>query len=344
MRRGTAAFLTILTLAAAPAVAAAQEPPPGQTTPGPPPVTTPPPATPPATPPPAPGKLTIKGQRVGGARSEVLAGDRFLVRGTVAPFVDGQTVVVRLYHGKRKLTAVGVTVRPSVDGTTGRFVVGLRTSTTGRVTIRASHRASAQQATMVARPLHVSVLATSAALGARGPVVRLLQRRLRALHYVVGQDGVFDDRTARAVLAFRKVTGLPRLLTADRAVFRRLGAGTGRFHVRHPSHGRHVEASLSKQVLALVLPGGRVDGIYPMSSGKPSTPSVLGSFRVYLKTPGTNEKGMFFSSYFVRGYAIHGYVDVPTFAASHGCLRVPAPDAVPIYDWLRIGDIVDVYR
>jgi lipoprotein-anchoring transpeptidase ErfK/SrfK len=52
---------------------------------------------------------------------------------------------------------------------------------------------------------------------------------------------------------------------------------------------------------------------------------------------------MVFSSYFIRGYAIHGYASVPVFNASHGCLRVPVPDAVPIYRWLRMGDRVDVY-
>ena len=49
------------------------------------------------------------------------------------------------------------------------------------------------------------------------------------------------------------------------------------------------------------------------------------------------------SSYFIRGYAIHGYVDVPAFNASHGCLRVPIPDAARIYDWLHMGDRVIVY-
>ena len=53
---------------------------------------------------------------------------------------------------------------------------------------------------------------------------------------------------------------------------------------------------------------------------------------------------MVFSNYFIRGYAIHGYHEVPTFAASHGCLRVPIPDAVPIFNWIRLGDRIDVYR
>ncbi len=58
---------------------------------------------------------------------------------------------------------------------------------------------------------------------------------------------------------------------------------------------------------------------------------MLGSFRVYLKTSGTNAKGMVHSAYFIRGYATHGYASVPIFPASHGCLRVPIPDALSLF-------------
>ena len=88
---------------------------------------------------------------------------------------------------------------------------------------------------------------------------------------------------------------------------------------------------------------GRVERIYPVSSGKPSTPTVLGSFRVYRREPGTNSHGMVYSSYFIGGYAIHGYPSVLVFPASHGCLRVPMSEAVSIFRWLARGDIVDVY-
>ncbi len=50
------------------------------------------------------------------------------------------------------------------------------------------------------------------------------------------------------------------------------------------------------------------------------------------------------SNYFIRGYAIHGYAEVPTYAASHGCLRVPVPDAPAIYSWVQYGTPVDVYN
>jgi lipoprotein-anchoring transpeptidase ErfK/SrfK len=52
---------------------------------------------------------------------------------------------------------------------------------------------------------------------------------------------------------------------------------------------------------------------------------------------------MVFSSYFTGGYAIHGYESVPAYNASHGCLRVPVPDAVSIYRWVRRGTRVDTY-
>ena len=172
--------------------------------------------------------------------------------------------------------------------------------------------------------------------------MRLLQRGLARLRYVVPRNGSFDAATGRAVMAFRKVNGMSRRYDADRAVIEKVLAGKGAFKVRHPDAGHHVEADISRQVLALI-DGGKVVATYHTSTGAPATPTVIGSFRVYLKTPGTNAKGMVHSSYFIRGYAIHGYVDVPAFNASHGCLRIPIPDALRVYNWLRHGDRVITY-
>jgi peptidoglycan hydrolase-like protein with peptidoglycan-binding domain len=295
-------------------------------------------------PPPAPGAMSIKLERVVhvGHDDAALRGDRVRVRGTVAPYVAGQTVRVRVQRGRRSVATKDVPVQPLPGGARGGFVVSLMPPA-GRLTVRASHRATAAQAAMVAKARRVLVLTPHAAPGARGPTVRLLQSRLAALHYVVSRSGVFDASTARAVIAYRKVTGRQRIALASRDVLRGLVAGRGAFRVRHPEHGKHVEVDLSRQVIALVR-GRRVERIYGVSSGKPSTPTVLGRFRVYSKVPGTNAKGMVDTSYFIGGYAIHGYVSVPTFPASHGCVRVPVPNALSIYRWLRLGDRVDVYR
>ena len=56
-----------------------------------------------------------------------------------------------------------------------------------------------------------------------------------------------------------------------------------------------------------------------------------------------NNVGMVHSVYFIRGYATHGYPSVPTYPASHGCLRTPIPDAKHIYNWIDIGDYFYVY-
>ena len=89
--------------------------------------------------------------------------------------------------------------------------------------------------------------------------------------------------------------------------------------------------------------GKKVERIYHTSSGSPATPTVRGNFRFYMAQPGYNAKEMFWSKYFIRGYAIHGYKSVPVFNASHGCFRVPLSDAKSIYDWIEIGDRIDVY-
>jgi len=172
--------------------------------------------------------------------------------------------------------------------------------------------------------------------------VRLLQHGLRRLRYAVPLSGRLDAATQRAVLAWRKMTGRPRNFSVSPDVIRGVLGGRGTFRVRHPEDGHHVEADLSRQVLALI-DGDKVRRIFHTSSGKPSTPTVQGRFKIYRKEFGTNSEGMVDASYFIGGYAIHGYVEVPVFNASHGCLRVPIPDAASIQRWLRFGDVVWVY-
>ena len=172
----------------------------------------------------------------------------------------------------------------------------------------------------------------------------MLQRGLKRLGYAgFTPTGYYGPGTARAVLAFHKVNHMPRIGFASREVFQKVFERRGTFRLKYPRAGKHVEADLSRQVLVLAN-HGRPQRIYHMSSGKPSTPTVLGSFRVYRKSPGTNSHGMVHSSYFIGGYAIHGYHSVPTYAASHGCLRVPIPSAWNIYSWVDFGTRVFVYR
>jgi hypothetical protein len=172
--------------------------------------------------------------------------------------------------------------------------------------------------------------------------VELIQQRLAALHFWIPQTGVYDSGTGLAVDAYHRLLHWGTYQTLDGRTISYLLDGFGEFKLRFPSHGRHAEGNLSLQLLALA-DGSKVERIYPISSGKPSTPTILGDFHVYSKVPGYLPDGMYFSNFFIRGYAIHGFNPAPDFPASHGCMRVPIQDAVSIYDWLQIGNWVDVY-
>lgn len=334
------ALLAVLASLALPAAASAQIPtPPPQEPPPPPPQPQPQPA-----PAPQPAKIAI---RLGSGISDhgrvyVVKGDKLVVRGRMKPFVDGQKVVVEL---RRKGKVVGhktTTVRKGKGGA-GEFQVTLRPRRAGAFAVRARHDKTDQQQAARSKRIGLTAIRPSAHQGSHGPKVRLLQRALAQLAYVTSRSGRFDDATGRALIAYRKVNGMARTPRANRVIYKRLFAGKGGFKLRYPHAGKHVEFDWSRQVLVLAS-GGQPERIYHASSGKPSTPTVFGTFSFYRKQPGTNEKGMVDSNYFIRGYAVHGYPEVPTYAASHGCIRIPIPNAASVDAWINVGDRIYVYR
>jgi len=260
---------------------------------------------------------------------------------SVSQFVPGQSVKLTFTRNGRVLKRVTVPVRRTRRGT-GSASTGFRLAGPGRVRVTAAHAATAEQAGMTARARIDSIL-PSAGFGSGGLRLRYLQRRLRGEGYAVHLSGSFDHQTGRAVIAFRKVNRMARGGSAVPHIYRLLALGRGSFHAKCRGHGRHMEADLSRQVLALMNSNGQPDLVYHISSGKPSTPTILGSYYVYSKTPGYNSLGMLDSNYFVDGYAVHGYHEVPLYAASHGCIRAPIPDAGTIYGWVRYGTRIDVY-
>src|SRR6185369_4696130 len=130
-------------------------------------------------------------EKVHGKAAAVLTGTRFRVRGSVKPYVAGQTVVVRFYRGERKIASKKVTIKATKNGQAGQFVLGYRAKKAGHITVRASHRATAQLATLVAKGRGVDVLPLRARPGSKGLAVRILQRRLKALGYVTGANGLY---------------------------------------------------------------------------------------------------------------------------------------------------------
>ncbi len=179
--------------------------------------------------------------------------------------------------------------------------------------------------------------------GSKGPQVALFHSLLREQGYFVRGKKRYGASTELAVLAFRKVNKMKRQTRYSRAIYRALLQGRGAFPLQHPDEGKHVETDLSRQVMVLAE-DGKPKHTFHISSGTGATPTVTGKFSFYMKTPGYNAKRMYYSAYFIGGYATHGYNPVPNYPASHGCLRNPIADSVFIYNWINIGDTIYVYH
>lgn len=271
-----------------------------------------------------------------------LKGDHLSVHGSIKPYVEDQTVDVRLFRKGKFVGHRTVKVKKG-KGSTGIFKATLSIKQSGKYSVHAHHEGNVKQRSGDSAPHRFTAIKPGAHRGSKGETVRLLQIGLRRLAYVAPLTGRFEDGTARAVLAFRKVNRMSHDYTASTKVFRKLFRGSGTFHLRHKK-GRHAEADLSRQVLVLA-DHGKAQMIFSVSSGKPSTPTIQGTFRFYRKEPGTNSHGMVDSTYFSGGYAVHGYASVPpNYPASHGCIRVPIPDARRIYDSLSLGETIYVYH
>ena len=264
------------------------------------------------------------------------------MRGVVKPYVQGEVLTLYAIRGKKASkqvrrsvgTLAGATSSASRSGTPVRCGSW---SSTGRATgSRPSEHASET----------IQVVNWDAGAGARGTKVTLLQRGLVKLGFATPVTGYFDSLTANGVNAFRKTNEMGRDGYATTSVYAMVLRGHGAYKLRYPNsgtHGKHVEFDWSRQVLVLA-DRGRPYRVYHTSSGSPVTPTVFGSYRFYRQDYGTNAKGMVHSSYFIGGYAIHGYSSVPNFPASHGCLRVPIPSALSIFNWIDIGDPIYTYQ
>jgi hypothetical protein len=305
--------------------------------------TTPTPTTPGAPAPPASpaASLYLHGEFIVANRPVTVPARAVDVVGVVRPYVPGQWVVLREFLDGRQFRSVRLRLKPSRRMVYGGFMWPVRSPSAGSVTVKVDHRATSR---LLAFKVHTqfSALNTDVAPGSTGRFVQLVQRRLAALQFYAPQTGVYDLGTGLAIDAYHRLLrrGTSQLL--DRPTIDDLLDGVGAFRIHFPGQGTHAEADLSDQLLALA-DGSTIHWILPISSGKPSTPTILGSFQIYSRVPGYLPDGMYFSDFFVRGYAIHGYDPAPDYPASHGCLRIPIVDAIPVFGWLSFGDWVDTY-
>jgi hypothetical protein len=263
------------------------------------------------------------------------------VNGTISPFAPGQWVEVTFYLNGHKLLARKAAVQRG-SGNIGTFKASIVVREDGKYAVAAKHVATAALGadSTVRKSWRASFPALHA--GQCGRVVKGFKKAMAKMGYASGSGRCFDGRTGREVLAYRKVNGMSRTERAGRGLVKDVFGGRGGYHVRYPDAGEHAEVSLAKQVLVLTK-GDKPFAIYPVSTGKPSTPTVTGHYTFYRREPGYNAEGMYYSFYWHNGYAVHGYAEVPTYAASHGCVRTFIADQPRIYYQLNYGESIFVF-
>lgn len=288
-----------------------------------------------------PERATVK-IRIGhlrGGRAPIMS--TVPVVGTLSPFAPGQRVKVRFFLDGREIERQTVRVRRG-RGDFGVFRARIRIEAAGKYAASARHPASAALGAdgTVRKSWRVSFPALRR--GECGEVAIGFKKAMRELGYVADDGRCLGGKTMRGILAYRNVNGMTRSARAGRGLVKRVFAGRGGYRVRHPGAGRHVEVPLSKQVLVFAE-GERATAIYPVSSGKSSTPTVTGHYTFIRTEPGYNAKGMYYSWYFYGGYAVHGFASVPDYPASHGCIRTFIADQPEVYNRIQYGESIFVF-
>jgi hypothetical protein len=200
--------------------------------------------------------------------------------------------------------------------------------------------------------------------GDSGPDVALLQQELARRGLFRGEvDGVFGPATAFAVVTFHKILGVERTWQWEEEDSARMANFVMPPLPERPGEPNRIEVDVGRQVLYLIEEG-ETAAIIPVSTAGgyvywshrmhayvgARTPH--GDFTLLRYSPGWScdpvtgwciYKAWNFTEY----YALHGYHEVPAYAASHGCVRIPIWEADYLENRLFVGmpfHVWDAYR
>lgn len=223
------------------------------------------------------------------------------------------------------------------------------------------------QGSAVAVALLCGMLSPATASAASASQIREAQSILTKFTIPTGPiDGIWGAQTAQGVCAFRHIAGMPvsrgQLTTADMAKLRGFNAAyrsLGSIPApKRNGYATYLVAHKTCQTMVYVT-GGKHVKVFRISTGKvgydtPNKNMVLGAVQpgwscstlypesCYIQSQGINAKtttknvlyskfgNMYNKRVYSGAYLLHGSLSVPTYPASHGCIRTTIADS----DWM----------
>jgi hypothetical protein len=200
--------------------------------------------------------------------------------------------------------------------------------------------------------------------GSNADVVRAYQQRLADLHFDPGPvDGNYGQATVYAVQALQKLIGMPRTGRLGTAEAIQLAVFQYPAPLQPLGEGNRTELDVGKQLLTL-YENYQVRLITTTSTGSgqhycynsprenptrhicevATTPSGRFTYTRWVKGWDKSPLGQLYQPYYFNGgIAVHGYPEVPTTPASHGCARIPMHIAQYYPLLVHVGDPVYVF-
>jgi hypothetical protein len=256
-------------------------------------------------------------------------------RGRMQPSVDTGRVTITLLRDGDPIASRRV--RPSDGAYTAKFGIKQPGSHYVKVAYSGDGFTPSRARSAAASPRMPSL-----GVGSRSGYVRDFERRLMKLGYrLSGVNRSYTQTTADAVRAFNKVQGRSRVGSATESTWRALAAPRiPKPRFRFPRY--HVEVDQTRQVLYRVR-SGRVITVLHVSTGAGGA-TRDGTFTFYRRLNGYSPGRLYHPVYFDGLRAIHGWPEVPTYPASHGCVRVPMWIAEWMNSKVALGDKIMIYH
>jgi lipoprotein-anchoring transpeptidase ErfK/SrfK len=271
--------------------------------------------------------------------------------------VEDGTATVELIAGPTAPAAGDVSLRPAraaqivytLTELSGVERVLINVNGTKRATFTGSHllvRGPLDQHDLN-QPLRMPQQAARVPAGPAPVDVAAVQKRLAELSYLPrdAASGAWDYRTRQAVLAFQSWEGLTRDGIVGPQTLAALQVA-GRPQPGRSDEARRIEVHRARGV-ALLIEDSYVVRTVHASTGAAGYETPAGAYSVFRKEANSwsvpYQVWLPYASYFNGGIAFHASDDVPPWPASHGCVRLPAPDAPFVYGFATVGTPVVVY-